>query len=145
MSGHADALPDVARINWHIHKVPFNVWLGIEATEASPTEVTLRVPWRPEITGAPEMTHGGIFACIADVAIFAALYAATGRSGPTIDMRMDYHANSAGGELLAVARTVKAGQRIMTGDVSIYDNRQRLLATGRAVFISKPGHMEIAG
>jgi acyl-CoA thioesterase len=139
------ALPGVAEINRHIRKSTFNVWLGIEAIEASTTEVKLRVPWRPELGGAPGMTHGGIFACIADVAIFAAIYAACGKSGPTIDMRVDFHANAAGGELLAVARTVKAGQRILTGEVSIYDDRQRLLATGRAVFITKPGHMDIGG
>jgi uncharacterized protein (TIGR00369 family) len=137
------SLPDVARINHHIRQSAFNVWLGVEAIEASATEAKLRIPWRAELGGSPGMTHGGIFACIVDIAAFAGIFAATGRSGPTIDMRVDFHANAAGGDLIAVSRVVKSGQRISTGEVSIYDATSRLLATGKCVFINKPGHMGI--
>ena len=136
-------LPDVAQINAFIRKSAFNRWLGIEVTHADASEARLRIPWRPELGGAPGMTHGGIFAVIVDVAAFAAIYAASGSLGPTVDMRVDFHANAPGGELLAIARTLRAGKTILTGEVSIYDERKRLLASGRGVYFNKSGHLDV--
>lgn len=140
---NAAALPDVAQINAFIRKSAFNRWLGIEAVHADASEARLRIPWRPELQGAPEMTHGGIFAVIVDVAAFAAIYASSGNLGPTIDMRVDFHANAPAGELLAVARTLKSGKHILTGEVSIYDERKRLLASGRGVYFNKSDHLDL--
>jgi uncharacterized protein (TIGR00369 family) len=140
---NAVALPDVAQINAFIRKSAFNRWLGIEAVHADASEARLRIPWRPELGGAPEMTHGGIFAVIVDVAAFAAIYASSGNLGPTIDMRVDFHANAPAGELLAVARTLKSGKHILTGEVSIYDERKRLLASGRGVYFNKSDHLDL--
>ena len=92
---------------------------------------------------APQMTHGGIFAVIVDVAAFAAIYASSGNLGPTIDMRVDFHANAPAGELLAVARTLKSGKHILTGEVSINDERNHLLASGRGVYFNKSDHLDL--
>jgi uncharacterized protein (TIGR00369 family) len=139
----AAALPDVAQINAFMRRSAFNRWLGIEAIHADPSEARLRIPWRPELGGAPQMTHGGIFAVIIDVAAFAAIYAASGNLGPTVDMRVDFHANASPGELLAVARTLKSGRHILSGEVFIYDEGKRLLASGRCVYFNKADHLDL--
>ena len=54
----------------------------------------------------------------------------------TIDMRVDYLRLAAGAELVAVATAVKVGRTIGVVDVRIKDDNKRLVAIGRAAFVT---------
>lgn len=121
-------------INERLAAAPFNRWLGIHAVEVSPQRAQLRMPWRAELEGGKGMTHGGIFACVIDVAAFAAILAAKGQTGPTIDMRVDFHANAIEGDFVITSELLRAGSRIATVDVRVHDAVGKLLASGRCVY-----------
>jgi uncharacterized protein (TIGR00369 family) len=121
-------------INERLASAPFNRWLGIHAVAVTPQRALLRMPWRAELEGGKGMTHGGIFACAIDAGAFAVILAAKGQSGPTIDMRVDFHANAIEGDFEITADLVRAGSRIATVDVRIHSASGKLLASGRCVF-----------
>ena len=121
-------------INARLTSAPFNQWLGIQAVEVSPQRAQLRLPWRVELEGGKGMTHGGIFACAIDAGAFAVILAAKGQSGPTIDMRVDFHANAIEDDFVITAELLRAGSRIATVDVRVHSAAGKLLASGRCVY-----------
>jgi uncharacterized protein (TIGR00369 family) len=127
---------DLPDINRKLSASPFNRWLGIEAVAASGSAVELRVPWRTELEGGKGMTHGGIFACVIDAAAFAVMLASRGETGPTIDMRVDFHGNAIAGDFVVKAELLRAGSRISSADVRVTSAAGRLLASGRCVYIA---------
>lgn len=127
----------VEAMSSHNAAVPFNAWLGAEVISADDEGVRLRVPWRVEFGGAPGMTHGGILASIIDLSAYMALMAVKGGSGPTIDMRVDYHRSVVNGALFSLAKLLRIGSTISTVDVIVHDAEQRLIASGRCVFLSR--------
>jgi uncharacterized protein (TIGR00369 family) len=132
-----DVLPSVEHMNAKNTGIPFNAWLGAKVIDASAAGVRLHVPWRTEFAGAPGMTHGGILAAIVDLAAYSALKAAGGDGGPTIDMRVDYHRSTVNGPFYAESKVVRAGSTISTAEVVIRDAEERLIASGRCVFLSR--------
>jgi uncharacterized protein (TIGR00369 family) len=126
----------VEAMNTHNAAVPFNAWLGAEVISVDDEGVRVRFPWRVEFGGAPGMTHGGILASIIDLSAYMAMMAAKGGSGPTIDMRVDYHRSMVNGVLFSRAKLLRVGSTISTVDVIVHDAKQRLIASGRCVFLS---------
>jgi uncharacterized protein (TIGR00369 family) len=127
----------VDAMNAYNATVPFNAWLGAQVVSADAEGVRLRVPWRVEFGGAPGMTHGGILAGIIDLSAYMALMAEKGGAGPTIDMRIDYHRSVVNGTLFTVAKLLRVGSTISTVEVVVHDAEQRLIASGRCVFLSQ--------
>jgi uncharacterized protein (TIGR00369 family) len=127
----------VEAMNTQNATVPFNAWLGAEVISVDDEGVRVRFPWRVEFGGTPGMTHGGILASIIDLSAYLALMAAKGGSGPTIDMRVDYHRSMVNGALFSLAKLLRVGSTISTVDVIVHDAEQRLIASGRCVFLSQ--------
>lgn len=127
--------PSLQAINERLTRSPFNRWLQIEATRVvAPGHLELRMPWRAELEGGKGMTHGGIFACVIDASAFAAILSVKGQTGPTIDMRVDFHANAFDADFNIDAQVIRAGSRIATADVRILGASGKLLASGRCVY-----------
>jgi uncharacterized protein (TIGR00369 family) len=124
-------------MNEHNARVPFNAWLGAEVMSAGDDGVRLRIPWRVEFGGSPGMTHGGILAAIIDLSAYMALMAEQGSAGPTIDMRVDYHRSTVNATLYTVAKLLRVGSTISTVEVIVRDAEERLIASGRCVFLSQ--------
>lgn len=123
-------------INERLAMSPFNRWLGIHAVQAAPERAQLRMPWRAELEGGKGMTHGGIFACAIDAGAFAVILAAKGQSGPTIDLRVDFHANAIEDDFVITANMIRSGARISTVDVTVHSTAGKLLASGRCVYMA---------
>jgi uncharacterized protein (TIGR00369 family) len=136
-SSDKGVLPTAAHMNAKNTGIPFNAWLGAKVIDATAAGVRLYIPWRTEFGGAPGMTHGGILAAIVDLAAYCALSAASGDGGPTIDMRIDYHRSTVNGPFYADSKVVRAGSTISTAEVIIRDAQERLIASGRCVFLSR--------
>lgn len=124
----------------NIAQTPFHQWLLPELIEVDEKagSVTLRLPIRPEfcrLPGRPEL-HGAIVAAMVDISGHAAIAAKVLHSVATIDMRVDYLRLAGGTEIVAVATAVKVGRTIGVVDVRITDDQKRLVAIGRAAFVT---------
>jgi len=119
---------------------PFHKWLGLELTAMDEDGITIQVPWREEFVVNVEVgyTHGGVLATLIDVAADYAIAAKIGRPVPTIDMRVDYHRPAMQGILTVKAQAVKLGGQFSTGDAQVYDDKGKLLASGRGVYLTTP-------
>jgi uncharacterized protein (TIGR00369 family) len=125
----------------NIAQTPFHQWLMPELREVNEEagSVTLRLPIRPEfcrLPGRPEL-HGAIVAAMVDISGHASIAAKVLHSVATIDLRVDYLRLAAGTELMAVATVVKIGRTIGFVDVRISDDQKRLVAIGRATYVTK--------
>ena len=119
---------------------PFHQWLGLQLTHMDEMGIELTVPWRKEFVVNVELgyTHGGVLATLIDVAADYAIAAKLGRPVPTIDMRVDYHRPAFKGNLIVKAQTLKLGRNFCTGEAQVYDEKGKLLASGRGVYLSVP-------
>jgi uncharacterized protein (TIGR00369 family) len=119
---------------------PFHQWLLPELLEVDEQagSVTVRLPIRPEfgrLPGRPEL-HGAIVAAMVDISGHAAIAAKLLHSVATIDMRVDYLRLAGGSELIAMATVIKIGRTIGVVDVRINDDQKRLVAIGRAAYVT---------
>lgn len=121
-------------INARLARAPYNRWLGLRVESRSETGARLLLPWRADIGGAPGMIHGGVLAALVDAGCYAALLTQHEHAGPTVDMRVDFHGNNAGIDLVVEALMVKAGRGLSTADARVLDANGRLLASGRCVY-----------
>jgi uncharacterized protein (TIGR00369 family) len=130
--------PDLQTIRSWLEETPFHRFLGVQLVsfEASEQRITIKLPFRPEFARMPDSNqlHGGLMACLIDIAGDFALAAALEASVPTINFRVDYFRPAAGSELKAVAQVRKAGRTIGVADVEVFDDRGQLLAVGRGCY-----------
>ena len=122
---------------------PFIAFLGLTVTEADPAKerLTMRCEMRPEFergkgTG---QWHGGPIAAIIDTVGDYALIMALRRGLPTINFRVDYLKPAMGTGLTTTAVVRRAGRSVGVVDVEVYDDKQSLVAIGRATYSTAAG------
>ena len=122
---------------------PFAAFCGFRAEEADKPagRLVLRMPMRPEMERLAEsgQMHGGPIACLIDTAGCYAAMLVLGHGVPTINLRTDYLRPVMDTDLRAVAVVRRAGRTVTVADVDVFDDRDRLVATGRATFGSRAG------
>ena len=113
----------------------FQQFMGLELLDfdAVAGTVCLRAPWRLEFERGPGTLqwHGGPMAALIDIAGDFALIAKLGRGIPTIDLRIDYLRPAVDTDLIARARTLRAGRTVGVVDIELSDKQGRLVAVGR--------------
>ncbi len=107
--------------------------------DAATGAVTLRAPWREEFERGPGTLqwHGGVMAALIDIAGDFALIAKLGRGVPTIDLRIDYLRPAVDTDLVARARTLRAGRSIGVVDVEVSDKSGCVVAVGRGGYATQ--------
>ena len=117
----------------------FHEWLGVELVSLDQTGIVIRMPWRAEFVSDPDRgyAHGGVLASLVDLAADYAVAARLGRGVPTVDMRVDYHRAAMPGPLVARAAVIKVGGTLATAEARIFDERDELVASGRALFFTR--------
>jgi len=96
----------------------------------------LSLPFREEYTRIPQVGdyHGGVLSALLDVAgTFVAALSAGGVVATT-SLRTDYLRPPIRCDLIATARTVRAGRSVVVADVEIADADGRLYAIGRGTW-----------
>ena len=120
---------------------PFHQWLKPEVSEvaADDSEVVIKLALRRELNRDEEGSgvHGGVISALIDIAGHAAIAARTRHGIPTVDMRVDYLRMAVGKELTAKAKNIKFGRTLGLVDVSVFDDEQRLVATGRCQYLTR--------
>ena len=136
--GAAPAL-DFATLAAMVKDCPFHRWLGVELISLDETGIAIRTPWRAEFVSDPDRgyAHGGVLASLIDLAADYAVAARIGRGAPTVDMRVDYHRAAMPGPLIARAAVVKLGGTLTTAEARVFDERDELVASGRALFFTR--------
>ncbi len=121
-------------------RAPYHRWLGLKAVSVEEDGITLRATWREEWVVNPDRryTHGGILAALVDLAADWAIGARLGRGVPTVDMRVDYHRVAMPGDLICRGTVVRMGSQFSVAEARILDLEDRLLASGRGVYLTAP-------
>lgn len=117
---------------------PFHRWLSCDIQRMDEEEVVLSVPFREEFVGDPERSyyHGGVLSAVVDAAGTFALIATTGSDWITVDMRVDYQRPAGPVTLTARACPVKVGRTLGLADVTVTDDDQRIVASGRLSLVA---------
>ena len=117
---------------------PFNNWMGLEIVSLTEEELQVRLKWREEMISNPKAryTHGGIIGALIDVTADFMIAAKVGAPVPTVDMRVDYHRAAMPGDLRAVARIVRLGGTNSVAEALVYDDDDKLIASGRGVYFT---------
>jgi uncharacterized protein (TIGR00369 family) len=134
----AEAAVDFEALDAMVRDAPFHRWLGVTLQSLTADSVEILLPWREEFVSDPVVryTHGGILAALIDLAGDYAVAAKLGRGVPTVDMRVDYHRAAQPGPLVAQASVIKLGGTLATAEARVFDEQQRLVASGRGVYLT---------
>lgn len=102
--------------------VPLAAAWGIELLEARDGTARLRLPHDPALLRPGNTVSGPALMGLADVAIWAALLSTTqGRDNSvTSSMNVNFLSPAGPGPLIAEARIVKAGKRMIFGEILIF-------------------------
>lgn len=118
-----------------VAKSPFHRLLQFAVTRCHSGEADLSLIARPELlrSADSDWLHGGVVASLIDIAGSYAVSSVTGRSAPTIDLRVDY-LRPASGNIVAKSRTIRVGRTIAIADIEVRNSQDVLVAIGRGAF-----------
>lgn len=124
--------------------IPFNRFLGVEATVIERGRVRLEIPFREELIGDPmrPALHGGVISMLADTAggltVWSTLENPAARVS-TIDLRIDYLRPGKLERLIAEGAVVRAGRSVGVSDIRLFHpgSEDEAIATGKGVFAIK--------
>jgi uncharacterized protein (TIGR00369 family) len=122
----------------------FGRLLGLELVAATPDRVTVRLPFRADVTTVGDLVHGGAIGALVDVAATAAAWSgadvARGPRGTTIGLTVSFLAGARGHDLVATAVVVQRGRSIVVVDVAVDDGAATAVA--RALVTYKLSHRD---
>ena len=138
----ADApIGDFDTLDAMVRGCPFHRWLGVSLKSMSGDSVEILLPWREEFVSDPEVryTQGGILAALIDLAADYAIAARIGersRDEWATLLRVDYHRAALPGPLVARASVIKLGGTLATAEAHVFDENDKLVASGRGVYLT---------
>jgi uncharacterized protein (TIGR00369 family) len=117
---------------------PFHQYLGVEVEESSPGHARIAIPTGPAVNGGVAgSVHGGVLASLVDIAMLEAVlptFEDGDEPGGTIDLGITYLRPAVGTRITVEAEVVRRGREIVSTEVSIRDDAQRLCARGRVLY-----------
>lgn len=109
---------------------PFAVFLGIQTTKIAEGYAEVVLPLKPEYLNPTKAVHGGCLYTIGDIAA-GAVAASYGTKAVTVSG--EYHYLTAAKDtkkIRARARCIKSGRTLLTIDVELSDDADRLIGKG---------------
>lgn len=116
-------MTDIAQMQAFMHaQLPLTRIWGVELLAAGGGNARLRLPANPDLLRPGNTVCGPALMGLADMAIWAALLSTNaGRdTSVTSSMNVSFLAPAGPGPLVAEARVVKAGKRMIYGDILIF-------------------------
>jgi uncharacterized protein (TIGR00369 family) len=111
---------------------PFMGWLGITFERYDHDHVTLRLPFRADLTNDGTYYHGGVIASVMDTAGAAAAWSNhdfdKGARASTVSMSIQYVGACKQSDLVCHARTVKRGRELVFTEIDATDTDGRVVA-----------------
>jgi uncharacterized protein (TIGR00369 family) len=106
-------------------KTPFIGGLGIVFERYEPDDVTLRLPFREDLTNDGTVYHGGVVASVIDTAGAAAAWSnhdfTKGSRASTVSMTVQYVGACKKSDLLCHARAIKRGRELTFTEITATD------------------------
>jgi uncharacterized protein (TIGR00369 family) len=104
---------------------------------------SVSMPLGPAVANLAGHPHGGAIASLVDHAGGHASRVLTGRGGPTVDLHVRYLTTPRDStSVRADARIIREGRMLVVVQVDVYDEHERLLATGSLTVAPRPGRPE---
>src|SRR3954471_20934894 len=104
---------------------PFLAGLGVVFDRYGPDEVTLRLPFREDLTNDGTYYHGGVVASVIDTAGAAAAWSnhdfTKGSRASTVSMSVQYVGACKRSDLLCHARAIKRGKELTFTEITATD------------------------
>lgn len=128
---------ELSRLREAIKRVPYAALLGINFEDATRGAATLSMNTRPELERFGGIMHGGALASLADSAsAFAVLSTLDGgEQTVTVDLTLHYLRPVTEGKLTAHARVLRAGRRVATVSVEVFDEAGALVLTALTTYL----------
>lgn len=113
-------------------QTPFLAWLGVVFERFEPDAVTLRLPFREELTNDGVYYHGGVVASVIDTAGAGAAWSnhdfSKGVRASTVSMSIQYVGACKRSDLVCHARTVKRGKQLVFTEITATDADGKVVA-----------------
>ena len=126
------------RLRYELAHPPFHAVFKPEAVGVDPSSgaIRIRVPYQEHFSASGEkpFVHGGVVATLIDISAHAAVAVQTGRTSPTIDLRIDFLRPVPAADIYATARPLKIGRTVARVDVEITNAEGTVFAAGRGTF-----------
>jgi uncharacterized protein (TIGR00369 family) len=114
---------------------PFEKLLKMKVLEEREDFGKVMMPFRKEFTNPRGFIHGGVIFSLADTAAGKALATKYGdRTYFTAKLDIEFKSAIKDGEIFAEARIIKRKGKFFFSRIEIKDGREKLLATGSAVY-----------
>ena len=121
---------------------PLGRLLGLELVAAAADRVSVRLPFRPEVTTVGDLVHGGAIGALIDVTATAAAWSraemARGPRGTTVGLSINYLNGARGRDIVASGAIVQRGKSIVVCEVAVDDDAGTAVA--RALVTYKLDH-----
>jgi uncharacterized protein (TIGR00369 family) len=115
-------------------KTPYLGGLGVVFDRYEPDQVTIRLPFRKDLTNDGTYYHGGVVAAVIDTAGAAAAWSNhdfdKGVRASTIAMSIQYVGACARSDLVCHARTVRRGKELTFTEITATDAAGAVVAHG---------------
>ena len=111
-----------ARWQWDKEKSHFVELLDLELDSVSDGRAVMRMPFRPEISNGTGAVHGGAIVSLCDTCFYVALASIYGREQDTTTVALQCNFLAPAlppHDLVAEATVLKAGRRIVYGEVHV--------------------------
>jgi uncharacterized protein (TIGR00369 family) len=101
---------------------PLAAWLGIRLEAVGTGTARMRVPFRKELLRPGGVVNGPVIMAVADFAMYAAVMGLDGRGAQSVtaNLSMYFLRKTTGKDLIAEARSLRAGRRQVVLDVLVY-------------------------
>lgn len=113
-------------------ETPFIALLGLTVESFEADSVTMRLPFRAELTNDGTVYHGGVVASVIDTAGALAAWSNhdfdKGVRASTVAMTVQYVGTARTSDLLCHARTVKRGRELIFTEITATDSDGRVVA-----------------
>ena len=119
----------------------FPKMLGIEIDSIEPGRARLSVEVRQELLQLQGVMHGGAIASLVDTAVAFAIISVSAPEDrfTTVEMKVNYLSAIREGRVVADARLIRDGRRIIVADCDVFDSKERLCAKGLLTYIRLTG------
>lgn len=114
---------ELARRQWDKERSFFVELLDLHLENVAKGEAVMRMPYRPEISNGTGAVHGGAIVSLCDTVFYIALASIYGRDQDTTTASLQCNFLAPAlppDDLIAKAKVLKAGRRIVYGEVMVY-------------------------
>ncbi len=136
--GVSTADQEKARVQWDKERSHFVDLLDLKLESVGNGWATMRMPYRPEISNGTGAVHGGAIVSLCDTSFYVALASLYGREQETTTAALACNFLAPAlppSDLIAEARVLKAGRRIVYGEVKVTSG-SRLVAHATLNFLN---------